>query len=230
MKRTSEPPSPNYFVAMKIPLVAGRLFDELVDAHHTYDVMVNQAWVDRYSRGINPLGRRIRFAISAVGQEREIVGIAANAADGGLDSADAAAVSCRSPRTLRPSSTTSSVSPGIPCPHFSDTRCTSGIRSTVGGDGSNHHGPDHRPITLRIPATLSVLPNREFRRACLDPGDGRLVRTNLALGHTALAGTGNPRRAGGSTIGRHAPHTRRGRSTGAARYRHRRGRGSAPRN
>jgi putative ABC transport system permease protein len=52
--------SPGFFSAMRIPLVQGRDFTA-EDGPGTAPVaMVNQAFVDRYWRGVDPIGRRIR--------------------------------------------------------------------------------------------------------------------------------------------------------------------------
>jgi predicted permease len=78
--------SPGYFPMMKIPLLAGRLFHDVEDAPKApRHVIVNQAWVDRYLRGENPLGKRVRFTYSPKQPFREIVGVVGNNADAGLD-------------------------------------------------------------------------------------------------------------------------------------------------
>jgi putative ABC transport system permease protein len=79
--------STGYFSVMGIPLVAGRFFDEFGDsATAPQHVVVNQAWVKRYFPGENPIGKRIRFTFSPTQPFREIVGIAGDIADAGLDS------------------------------------------------------------------------------------------------------------------------------------------------
>ena len=52
--------APHYFDVLKIPLMEGRDFTELDDGAHAAVVMVNHAFAQRYYRGGNPVGRRIR--------------------------------------------------------------------------------------------------------------------------------------------------------------------------
>ena len=52
--------APHYFEVLRIPLVEGRDFTELDDAAHAPVVMVNHAFAQRYYKGGNPVGRRIR--------------------------------------------------------------------------------------------------------------------------------------------------------------------------
>ncbi len=81
--------SAGYFGVMRIPLISGRFFDDAVDtAAAPQHVIVNQAWVNQYLRGENPLGMRIKFTYSPTQRYREIVGVVANNADRGLDSPD----------------------------------------------------------------------------------------------------------------------------------------------
>ncbi|HXY23120.1 MAG TPA: ABC transporter permease [Candidatus Acidoferrum sp.] len=81
--------SNNYFSVMKIPLHAGRLFDDAADTEKAPPhVIVNDAWVKQYSPGTNPLGRRVKFTYSPTQPYREIVGIVGNTAEAGLDAAD----------------------------------------------------------------------------------------------------------------------------------------------
>jgi len=79
--------SPSYFSMMRIPLVAGRFFNDSDDsATGPRHVIVNQAWVEQYLHGENPIGKRIRFTYSPKQTYREIVGEVGNIADAGLDS------------------------------------------------------------------------------------------------------------------------------------------------
>jgi len=79
--------SSSYFSVMKIPIVAGRLFD---DSMETYAgpkrLIVNQAWVDRYTHGENPVGKRIKFTYSPTQTFRDIIGVVGTISDSGLDS------------------------------------------------------------------------------------------------------------------------------------------------
>ncbi len=64
--------SPDYFPALKIPLVRGRAFTDTDRAV----VVVNQAFAQEFYPGENALGKRI--GIGSQGQWKEIVGIASN--------------------------------------------------------------------------------------------------------------------------------------------------------
>jgi putative ABC transport system permease protein len=79
--------SNSYFAVMKIPLLAGRDFNDSAESPAApKHAIVNRAWVDRYSRGENPIGKRFKFTYSATQPYREIVGVVANTADTSLDS------------------------------------------------------------------------------------------------------------------------------------------------
>jgi len=79
--------SNNYFSVMKIPLRAGRLFDDFTDSSTApQHVIVNEAWAKQYLHGQDPIGKRIKFTYSPKENYREIVGIVGNTADAGLDS------------------------------------------------------------------------------------------------------------------------------------------------
>jgi len=81
--------SPGYFSTLKIPLIAGRPFDDAADsAAAPNHAIVNEAWVKRYLNGENPIGKRFRFTMSATQPYREIVGVVGNIADSQLDSPD----------------------------------------------------------------------------------------------------------------------------------------------
>ncbi|HLJ41523.1 MAG TPA: ABC transporter permease, partial [Candidatus Acidoferrales bacterium] len=87
--------SSNYFTVMKIPVVAGRAFDDSVDsAAAPKHVIVNQAWVKEYFHGENPIGKRIKFTFSPTQPYREIVGVVGNIADAQLDSPEQPALFC----------------------------------------------------------------------------------------------------------------------------------------
>jgi predicted permease len=75
----------NYFRTMKIPLRAGRTFTPEDDAKAPRRVIVNQAFVNVYLAGANPLGRRIRFTFSPKQPYREIVGVVGNVNVSSLD-------------------------------------------------------------------------------------------------------------------------------------------------
>ena len=79
----------DYFPMMKIPLRTGRFFNESADSKTMpLHVIVNEAWVKQYSRGTNPIGKRVRFTYSAKQPYREVVGVVGNIAEGGLDAPD----------------------------------------------------------------------------------------------------------------------------------------------
>lgn len=86
--------SNNYFSMMKIPVVAGRAFDDSADsATAPKHVIVNQAWVKEYFHGENPIGKRIKFTFSPTQPYREIVGVVGNIANA-LDSPEEPAIFC----------------------------------------------------------------------------------------------------------------------------------------
>jgi predicted permease len=76
--------SPDYFRTMAIPLIAGREFTERDAAGAPKVVIVNAAFVKRYSRGQNALGKRLAFGSGDVKPDREIVGIARDSHYGSL--------------------------------------------------------------------------------------------------------------------------------------------------
>jgi predicted permease len=79
----------NYFALMRIPLLAGRLFDDSADTERApKHVVVNEAWAKHYFHGGDPLGKRIRFTYSPTEPYREIVGVVGNTAEAGLDGED----------------------------------------------------------------------------------------------------------------------------------------------
>ena len=87
--------SSDYFSVMKIPVVAGRSFDDSTDsAAAPKHVIVNQAWVKEYLNGENPIGKRIKFTFSPTQPYREIVGVVGNIADAQLDSPEVPALFC----------------------------------------------------------------------------------------------------------------------------------------
>ena len=81
--------SNNYFSTMKIPLRAGRFFNDSADQGTApQHVVVNEAWVKQYVQGQDPIGKRIKFTYSPKENFREIVGVVGNTADTALDSPD----------------------------------------------------------------------------------------------------------------------------------------------
>jgi putative ABC transport system permease protein len=79
--------SDNYFSVLRIPLKAGRYFDEADDsATASKHIIVNEAWVREYLHGENPIGKQVKFTFSSAQPYREIVGVVGNIADAQLDS------------------------------------------------------------------------------------------------------------------------------------------------
>jgi putative ABC transport system permease protein len=79
--------SPEYFTAMRIPLVHGRAFDERDRRDSTPVVIVNKTIADRYFQGVNPVGRHIVNSrdMSAM----EIVGVVGDVKFSTLNAANA---------------------------------------------------------------------------------------------------------------------------------------------
>jgi putative ABC transport system permease protein len=73
---------PHYLAAMRIPLVAGRPFDESFDPRAGKAVVINEALARRLWPGRNPLGRKI-----AVNGESTVIGVVANVRHGSLEKA-----------------------------------------------------------------------------------------------------------------------------------------------
>jgi putative ABC transport system permease protein len=67
----------DYFSAMKIPLVSGRVFDEADNAQAAKVLIVNETFARRHFPNENPLGKHIKPGISLEGPTawREIVGV-----------------------------------------------------------------------------------------------------------------------------------------------------------
>ncbi|HKD07828.1 MAG TPA: ABC transporter permease [Bryobacteraceae bacterium] len=85
--------SSNYFSTLKIPLFAGRVFNDVDDSPSaSQHVIVNRAWVARFLNDRNPIGARIRFTYSATEHWREIIGVVENALDSGLDAGEEASI------------------------------------------------------------------------------------------------------------------------------------------
>jgi len=80
---------PNYFSTMQIPLHAGREFnpEELTKERHV--VVVNQAFVDRYLSGVNPLGQRAVIFMKSLEESKnppsDIIGVVGDVRQIGLD-------------------------------------------------------------------------------------------------------------------------------------------------
>src|SRR5262249_42644342 len=73
--------SPDYFRALRIPILQGRGFDERDQLSAPLVVMINQAAADRDFAGENPIGKRLNFSgTDSNGQPVwfEIVGVVGN--------------------------------------------------------------------------------------------------------------------------------------------------------
>jgi len=80
--------SPEYFSAMRVPLLAGRFFDEHDCEPFDYDapnVIVNQAFVQRYLANEEAVGTKIRFAPTPNAPWGTIVGVVGNTRHARLD-------------------------------------------------------------------------------------------------------------------------------------------------
>ena len=85
-----------YFSAMKIPLVAGRYFDNAADTPEAPQaVIVNQAFVKSYFPDENPVGKRIRFTFNIKEPFRQIVGVVGNVLEDDLASPAPAVIYAR---------------------------------------------------------------------------------------------------------------------------------------
>lgn len=76
--------SPDFFGALSIPLLEGRLLDAMDGPGAPETIVVNEAFRRRFFAGEDPVGRRIRVG-SANGAWLEIVGVVGNVRHDGLD-------------------------------------------------------------------------------------------------------------------------------------------------
>ena len=83
--------SPDYFKTMRIPLVAGRLFDAHDDQSAPEVVLINQQTARRYFAEADPIGQQIRVGVrlarDAKSNSKTIVGIVGDVKYGRLDAA-----------------------------------------------------------------------------------------------------------------------------------------------
>jgi len=77
--------TPGFFDTMGMRLLRGRTFTDSDDAKSPYVVVVNQALVDRYFKGQDPIGKRLEIGFATPPRWREIVGIVADVRISGLD-------------------------------------------------------------------------------------------------------------------------------------------------
>ena len=81
---------PDYFRTMGIPLQAGRSFDERESTEASHVVVANQAFIDKYLRGENPIGKKISIYMHDDkfddDHPSEIIGVCGAIHQSGLDS------------------------------------------------------------------------------------------------------------------------------------------------
>jgi len=82
---------PDYFGTMSIPLRAGRLFNAQELAQEKHVTIINQAFADKYLRGVNPLGQKaviyMKSDAEAENQPSEVIGVVGDVRQIGLDTA-----------------------------------------------------------------------------------------------------------------------------------------------
>jgi predicted permease len=79
--------SPGYFRALGIAVLRGRAFDERDGRDSAAVAVVSEALAERYWRGRDPVGQRIRVSQQGKPRELEIVGVVASVRHEGLDMA-----------------------------------------------------------------------------------------------------------------------------------------------
>jgi predicted permease len=79
--------SAGYFDALKTPLKKGRVFTDHDADSSARVVVVNEAFVRRFSPQRDVVGRRLRYALRGEGYEAEIVGVVGDVRHDGLDAA-----------------------------------------------------------------------------------------------------------------------------------------------
>jgi len=79
--------SVDYFHALGIPLLRGRLFTSSDDERSKHVILINEALARRYFPGEDPIGRRIVYASRLQNDPREIVGVIGDVHHFGLDTA-----------------------------------------------------------------------------------------------------------------------------------------------
>jgi predicted permease len=78
--------SSEYFSTLKIPLVQGRTFTEAEKQDTPPVLVVNQAFVQKYFPGEEPVGKRTKFTFDAREPYRQIVGVVGNVQEENIDS------------------------------------------------------------------------------------------------------------------------------------------------
>jgi putative ABC transport system permease protein len=77
--------SAGYFAVLKTPLKKGRVFTDHDADSSARVVVVNEAFVRRFSAQRDVVGRRLRYVLRGVGYEAEIVGVVGDVRNDGLD-------------------------------------------------------------------------------------------------------------------------------------------------
>jgi len=76
---------PDYFLTLKIPLLRGRIFTALDDESHPPVAVINQAMVDQFFRGEDPIGQQVQIVnLQPFGQWFKVIGVVANSKDAGI--------------------------------------------------------------------------------------------------------------------------------------------------
>jgi putative ABC transport system permease protein len=80
---------PAYFTTMNIPLHSGRFFGERELLEERHVAIINQAFADKYLRGVNPLGQKANVYMKSLAENEivpsEIIGVVGNVCQKGLD-------------------------------------------------------------------------------------------------------------------------------------------------
>jgi putative ABC transport system permease protein len=77
--------SPGYFNTLEIPLLRGRSFDSRDNQSNPWVAIVNEAFVHRYLRGGDPIGKQLLTDGGSNERARQVVGVIANVRQNGLD-------------------------------------------------------------------------------------------------------------------------------------------------
>jgi predicted permease len=77
--------TPGYFEALRIPLRAGRPFNDMDRDSTTGAVLINEAFARQYWPGVSPIGKRVTFGFQRAPVERFVVGVVADVRREGLD-------------------------------------------------------------------------------------------------------------------------------------------------
>lgn len=80
---------PDYLATMNIPLRAGRFFNAQELAEEKHVTIINQAFADKYIRGVNPLGQQAAIYMKSLDEKEikpsEIIGVVGDVHQMGLD-------------------------------------------------------------------------------------------------------------------------------------------------